>query len=331
MELLLWMIAFIKKKSNFMSRNIFDYLEFAFKKIFSLDWIKKLQSSFIVGVSCTLLQFILFCWVIAIGFFQFHQITSWYEILPLAITILGIYILVTLTLLLIEKSFYSIVIPQSFYGNNELKGLREVYRLWKQLFWKYMTYVTYYSLAIITLFAIFILGWYIAILLLEEPAMIFIVSIVAIFIYTYANVRLVLAWYSAFFLPPDNSKYLSNSWDLLKWKVWSTFIKTCVFSFIVWTGSGVSTYIAQLFIPDMSEWLLNEIEKLSQLTSTPQIQDIQNMLQIFAGPFLYSLAIFMIFYKFARVLTEAMRHVFLMEYYKDISQTEPNSQEILNS
>ena len=76
---------------------------------------------------------------------------------------------------------------------------------------------------------------------------------------------------------------------------------------------------------------MNEIEKLSQLTSTPQIQDIQNMLQIFAGPFLYSLAIFMIFYKFARVLTEAMRHVFLMEYYKDISQTEPNSQEILNS
>ena len=42
---------------------------------------------------------------------------------------------------------------------------------------------------------------YIGFFLLEKPAMILIVSIVAIFMYVYISVRLVLAWYSAFFLP----------------------------------------------------------------------------------------------------------------------------------
>lgn len=305
-----------------MNRNVFDYLELAFKRIFCLEWVKKLQSSFIIGVSVTLLQIALFCGLIVIGLSHFHQITSWYEILPLTITILGIYTLVALTLLLIEKSFYSIIMPHCFYGNTEVGGFKEIYEVWKQFFWKYFTYITYYSLAMIALVTLFVLV-YIGFFVLEKPAMILIVSIIAIFMYVYVNVRLVLGWYGAFFLPSNNSNYLRNSWHMLKWKVWSTFTKTCVFFFIVWTGSGVSTYMAQLFLPDMSEELLNELEKLSQLTSAPQIQDIQHMFQTFAGPFLYSLIVLMIFYKVAYVFTEAMRHVFLMEYYKDISNISP--------
>ena len=87
-----------------------------------------------IGISFTLLQIALFCGLIAIGLSHFHQITSWYEILPLAITILGIYTLVALTLLLIEKSFYSIIMPHCFYGNTEVGGFKEIYEVWKQFF-----------------------------------------------------------------------------------------------------------------------------------------------------------------------------------------------------
>lgn len=311
-----------------MARNAFDYLEFTFKKIFSLEWLKKLQSSLIVGVSFTLVQTILFFWMMGLLLSQFHQIASWYEILPLLTLILGIYILIVLTLFMIEISFYAIIIPYCFYGNVEQGNFGKMYQLWKSFFWKYMTYITYYWLTMIGIIALFV-GCYILSLFVEEPLFSFLASIVFIFLYAYINVRLVIAWYSVFFLPSNNNNYLINSWSLLKWKVWSTFVKTCIFFFIVSIGSGISTYIAQLFIPDTSEKIIDEMEHFSQLTTTPQIQDIYNMFQTLAGPILYSLIILLIFYKLAQIFSLAMRHVFLMEYYKDVSDTNPVLPEII--
>lgn len=247
---------------------------------------------------------------------QFPQINSWDQILSLVGIVGGIYILVALTLLLIEKSFYSIIMPHCFYGDAEHSDFERLYQLWKSFFWRYVSYITYYWLAMIGMIVLF--G---AIILLEP----FSWSIAFIFAYVYINVRLVIAWYSTFFLPSYNHNYLTNSWNLLGWKVWSTFVKTFVFFLIISIGSGISSYIAQLFTPNTNEYVLQVIGQFSQMIKNgSQTQDMLHTFRaIDRGPIVYSVAIFLIFSKITKIVTEAMRHVFLMEYYKDISNNEP--------
>lgn len=127
-----------------------------------------------------------------------------------------IYGVLALSILIIESSFYAVLLPKFFSDSHQQYNIQTGIDLWKQYFWKYVIYLNYYSLIILGLVIAFSTIGFLLFLIEASALIIFTTSILSIGALVYVCTRLTLGWHSIFFLPVQNTNYLTNSWKILR-------------------------------------------------------------------------------------------------------------------
>jgi hypothetical protein len=308
-----------------MVRNTFEYLEFAFTKIFSLYGMRKLWSSFFVGIFFTIFNTLIF----GTGIYFLYQAFGSLSI-DIRILIIGLVcILFTLVGSMLEYGFYAIIVPERFLRNTERgSDIASDVNLWRERIGDYLWYVMYYSsmtiwLLLMTIGIPVVIGF-----LFDSFPIAFMVFIFLFWMYIYTCIRFSLAWYHMLFSWDGFIDTFIEWGSLLSSRVWNTLKIVFLYSLIVGSAGSIAGYIVQFFLPDFA-WLIgdtytfihSEISTIANINDTIFYDMITRITQIFSKysvEILYSLWIFLILLKISKIIQLAMYHIFYATYRMDI-------------
>lgn len=316
-----------------MQKNVFDYLEYSFTRLFSKQFWNIVGSSLIISFALTLaiaLSLVVW-WHYLYSSIESDMITldSWLYIVLAGL----IYLLIISMAAILGRGWLAIVIPIRSIDPTKHMDFVSDYRLFREHISTYLWYISWYALSLMTLF----LSYPIVLVLMSaiHASLGWIFGIGGIVGILYALTRLYLSWYHMLSEWSGKMRTFRESISLSRWKVWKIFWRVFAFSLIVTIVSTlIESTMSGIFSAIGSGSLMNESALIIEKNSEDLRQILSGIWGILGdnGPkFTLSLVLFGIFYTLSSVLSRAMYHIFYVRYYLDIREEHENENSWIKS
>jgi hypothetical protein len=305
-----------------MQKNIFDYLEYSFKKIFSKEWANVIWSSLLVTAASGIISFL---FIALSGYWVSRNVSSFsefqWENIPLWVGNVLLFVCVLITIILITRAWQAIVIPIRSIDPVTHFDWRGDLAIFRTHFWRYMGYITWYSLLMLLLWVVFLVTLIVVSAIDQRLGIIFgIGGIIAIL---YVMTLFYVAWYHVLSEWSGGWRMFFDSKKFIIWKAWVVFWKVAFFSIIVWIiASTIESTIYGLLSWDVTggTWdeLAREIEKDTQKNPLDILAKMFEIFRTYPIGISGSWIFMILFFSLSSVLSNAMFHIFYVRYYLDL-------------
>ncbi len=316
-----------------MQKNVFDYIEYSFTKLFSKQFWNIVGSSLIVSFGMILVSSL----GIIAGGYAFYMFMDelgsssdmwlygmlWVLILLLLLSIVGLFV----------RGWLAIVIPVRSIDSTEKMDFIRDWSLYKTHIGRYFSYILWYSLVILCI--IIVIPLVLILMTALHPTLGWIFGVTFIPWVLYIWTRLYLTWYHMLSEGSGTFSTFSHAVKLTRGRAWSMFWKVFAFAIIVWLAAGmIEGIMSTLF--SLSGWpsLLNKWAKIAEMyenDTSKTLEQIRILLWENGEQMILIPLIFWIFYSTSSVLSGAMFHIFYVRYYLDIREEHENEHSFVKS
>jgi hypothetical protein len=304
-----------------MQKNVFDYLEYSFTKLFSKEWANIIGSSLIISVIAGMLGLIIMVgwWLFLLSPIGTTLSTESVDIPLILANILTVSLFI-LTVMLISQAWQAIVIPIRSIDPVKHFDWRGDLALFREHFWRYMGYITWYSLLMLVVWIVYLVTLVIVSAVDGWLGVLFgIGGFIAIL---YMMTLFYVTWYHVLSEGSSGWRMFWDSRKFVRGKAWSVFWKVFFFSLIV--GIVSQTILSSLYgilSWDVTGGAWDRIAiELAKKENPPllMISQIFAIIQSHPAGIFGSWLLMTLVFSLSSVLSKAMFHIFYVRYYLDL-------------
>ncbi len=324
------------RKKNYhssMQKNVFEYIEYSFSKLFSNQFWNIIGSSLIISFAMIFLSTIT---IIGSGYWL-HEFTlrnpifddSW---LSMILSGCAIFLLLSMLSILVH-GWLAIVIPIRSIDPTQKMDFWGDFILFKTHIGTYFWYMLWNSLTL----TFILLSYPIFLILLcaLHSTLGWIYGMLGIIGILYMMTRLYLSWYHMLSEGSGKIQTFKESIKLSRWRTWKIFWKVFAFSLIIWLISSlIESGMSGLFSIFWSTSIMNEIARSIDQNKNDLLQmlaQIGTILRANSWSVSIIVLVFGIFYSLSSVISRALYHIFYVRYYLDIREEHENESSFVKS
>ncbi len=316
-----------------MQKNVFDYIEYSFTKLFSKQFWNIIGSSLIISFVMIIVSILT---IIGSGYslYDFTLQNPIFDTSWISILLSGIMIFLILSMLsLLTRGWLAIVIPIRSIDPTERMDFWDDYLLFKTHIGTYFWYILWYSLVL----SLILLSYPILLILLSaiHSGLGWAYGVIGIMGILYALTRLYLSWYHMLSEGSGTRHTFAESIKLSRGRVWKIFWKVFAFSLIIWLVSTmVESFMSGLISLLWSNSVMNEIAgaiEQNKNNLTQMLTQVGTILKANSWSVSLISLMFSIFYALSSVISRALYHIFYVRYYLDIREEHENESSFVKS